>query len=121
MSEEYNIINVQQVGAGRKGNIYAFDYAYCVYRDLPTHYVKDSEKIDKTRNSLTGESISRVAQLSDELINQSNIRGKIEGVVEFWKDGAGGMVKGNDGKSYFVSKDFVIQSDKKKKIHIGLE
>lgn len=119
LSEEYNIINVQQVGAGRKGNIYAFDYAYCVYRDLPTHYVKDSEKIDKTRNSVTGESISRVAQLSDELINQSNIRGKIEGVVEFWKDGAGGMVKGNDGKSYFVSKDFVIQSDKKKKIHIG--
>lgn len=119
LSEEYNIINIQQVGVGRKGSVYAFDYAYCVYKDIPTHYVKDSEKIDKTRNSIFGEPITRVAQLSDELINQSTIRGKIEGVVEFWKEGTGGFVKGSDGKSYFFTIDLVIQSDKNKKIHVG--
>ena len=119
LSEEYNVISIQQVGSGRKGNIYAFDYAYCVYKDIPTHYVKDSEKIDKTRNSIQGEPITRVAQLSDDLLVQSNIRGKIEGVVEFWKDESYGMVKSDAGESYLVRKDFVIKSDRKKNIHIG--
>lgn len=119
LSEEYNIINIQQVGSGRKGNVYAFDYAYCVYKDIPTHYVKDSEKIDRTRDSLRGDPITRVAQLSDELLIQSTIRGKIEGVVDFWQDGVGGFVKGNDGKSYVVTIDFIIKSDKKKNIHNG--
>lgn len=119
LSEEYNIINIQQAGTGRKGSIYAFDYAYCVYKDLPTHYVKDSEKIDKTRDSIKGEPIQRIAQLTDEIIEQYNIRGKVDGVVEFWSEDTGGIAKGEDGVSYIVLNDSIIKSDKKKSIHIG--
>ena len=120
MSEEYNVINVKQAGGGRQGTVYNFDYAYCIYKDIPTHYVKDSEKIDKTRSTLYGEPIKRVAQLSDELFAQLDVRGKIEGKITFLgKDKQSGFVSDDDGKSYFVSMDSVIATDRKAKFRVG--
>lgn len=120
LSEEYNIINIQQVGSGRQGNIYSFDYAYCIYKDIPTHYIRDSERIDKTRSTLHGEAISRVAQLSNELFLQSKIRGKIEGKISFVSKGEdSGFADGIDGKSYFISKSYVVNSDKDKAFRMG--
>lgn len=117
-SSEYNVINICQVGAGRKGTIYSFDYAYCVYKDLPTHYVRGSEKIDRTRSNKIGEPIKRVAQLTDEVLAQTEVYGKIEGVVTQYLTNKGiGIVKGDDGGMYFIMSQFVIESDKKKTIH----
>lgn len=119
-SSEYNVVNIKQIGVGRQGTIYSFDYAYCVYRDIPTHYVKDSEKIDRTRSTLTGEAIKRVAQLTDELLFQADIRGKIEGQITFLADGnRSGFVTDANGTEYFISMDLVIESDKKKRFHNG--
>lgn len=119
-SSEYNVVHVKQMGAGRQGTIYSFDYAYCVYRDIPTHYVKDSEKIDRTRSTLTGEAIKRVAQLTDELLFQADIRGKIEGYITFLGDGnRSGFVTDSNGTQYYISMDLVIASDKKKRFHNG--
>ena len=116
-SAEYNIINIRQAGTGRQGTIYSFDYAYCVYKDLPTHYVKGSEKIDRTRSNEEGEPIRRVAQLSDEVLLQSEIHGKIEGTIQQYNSkGDWGIVQGDDGKGYFISREFVIESDRKKPI-----
>ena len=67
-SEEYKIINILQVDTEKNRNTYYFDYAFCIFRDLPTHYLKGTRKIDKKRSRATGEPIRRVAQLSDEQI-----------------------------------------------------
>lgn len=119
-SEEYNIINIRQAGAGRKGTIYNFDYAYCVYKDIPTHYVKGSEKIDKTRSRSIGEPIKRVAQLSDELIVQSSLPGKINGKIDnVFEEIEGGTIMGEDKKKYIFLKAYIIKQDRKRPYHVG--
>lgn len=118
LSEEYNILGIQQVGAGRQGNVYRFDYSYCVYKDIPTHYIKSSERIDKTRSVVSGEPIQRIAQLSDELISQAKIKCKIEGTITFLSpDKNAGLITGTDKKSYLLVKDNIIQGDKKKELY----
>lgn len=120
LSGEYNVINVREAGSGRKSTVYSFDYAYCIYRDIPTHYVKDSEKIDKTHSSVSGESIKRIAQLTDELLIQSDIRGKVDGVISFLADdGRSGFTEDSEHKSYFIDMDSVIASDKRDRFHVG--
>ncbi len=119
-SEEYNIIEIGQYGTGRKGHSYYFDYAYCVYKDLPTHYVKGTKTIDRTRSIESGEPIRRVAQLSDELLMQSALPGKTDGVVGYINpEKDGGFISAESGESYFFSKDFIIKDDLKKNIYVG--
>lgn len=118
LSEEYNIISIKQNGTGRQSTIYSFDYAYCVYRDIPTHYLKASEKIDKDRSSINGELIQKITHISDELFTQAKIRGKIEGKISFLSDKKDcGFIQGNDEKTYFMTTKNVINSDKQKKLH----
>ena len=120
LSEEYNVINIRQAGSGRQSTVYSFDYAYCVYKDIPTHYIKDSEKIDRSRSSISGEPIKRVAQLSDELLVQSDMRGKIEGKVVFvGNDPRSGFAETVEKESYFITMDSVISSDKKERFYVG--
>ncbi|MPM70031.1 hypothetical protein SDC9_116982 [bioreactor metagenome] len=119
-SEEYNIINIRQAGAGRKGTIYNFDYAYCVYKDIPTHYVKGSEKIDRTRSRSIGEPIKRVAQLSDELIVQSSLPRKINGKIDnVFEEIEAGTIMGEDKKRYIFLKAHIIKQDRKRPYHVG--
>lgn len=58
----YNIIQIIGVGNNRK---YCFDYAYCVYKDIPTHFKKGTEQIDSTRSSLSGIPIEKVAVIEE--------------------------------------------------------
>jgi len=119
-SSEYNVVNIKQTGTGRQGTVYSFDYAYCIYRDIPTHYVKDSEKIDRTRSTLNGEAIKRVAQLTDELLTQSDMRGKIEGTVTYLsEDNRSGFVTDSKGNQYYINMNKVIASDKRKRFYNG--
>ena len=118
-SEEYNIIEIGQYGTGRKGTIYYFDYAYCIYKDLPTHYIKNSEKIDKTRSHIKGEPIRRVAQLTDGLMAQSMVPGKIDGEITFLvADKSAGFIKGNDDREYFFSNKNIIKDDVKRAYYV---
>jgi hypothetical protein len=113
LSSEYNIINIVQHGRGRQSTIYAFDYAYCIYKDIPTHYIIGTGKIEKSRSRKTGESIKRIAQLSDELIQQASIPGKMEGRISFLSDKKNsGFIEGEDGKEYLFLKRNIIKSDK---------
>lgn len=112
-SAEQNIINIIQIGKGRQSTIFAFDYAYCIYKDIPTHYVKNTEKIERTRSRKTGEPITRIAQLTDELIIQSALPGKIEGIIDFLsEDKNTGFIIGSDKKQYYFTKRNIIKSDK---------
>ena len=121
LSNEYNVINVVDNGSRRQGTVYAFDYAYCVYKDIPTHCIKNSNKIDKVRSIKTGEPIRRISRLDDDLIFQSNLPGKITGEVIFIGTKTMGFIKGSDNEQYFFDKNDVIKSDKSKKIYVGCE
>lgn len=119
-SEEDNILKVVQLGAGRQGTIYSFDYAYCVLMDIPTHYIGDSEAIDKDRSLTTGTWITRVADISQKLIDQANLPGKIEGQIKFLsKDGASGFIKDDKDGEYFFAKSMLIPGTKDQDIRIG--
>lgn len=120
LSAEYNIINIRQAGTGRQGTLYSFDYSYCVYKDIPTHYIKNSERIDKSRSRSSGEPIKRIAQLTDELLFQSGIRGRIEGTVSYLDATASsGFAIDSDGNSYFILASDIIKSDLKKSLRSG--
>lgn len=116
-SSEYNIINVIENGAGRKGSTYEFDYAYCVYKDIPTHYIEGTERLDKSRSNKNGNLIKKVTRITDTLIQQAVIPWKIEGEITFInskKDYY--FVAGDDGEEYTFSNASIIEDDKKKKV-----
>ena len=120
LSEEYNIVEIRQAGVGRKGTVYCFDYAYCVYKEIPTHYVKGSERIDKRRSNSSGEYIKRIAQLSDELLLQTEIRGKIEAsIAVVAEDGNAAFATDSEGNSYFVSRSNLIKPDRQKELRMN--
>ena len=95
-SQEYNLVKVIESGGGRKRTTYAFDYAYCVFQEIPTHYIKNTEKIDKARSLKNGEWITRM-----------------------FKSDKGWLVKDDSGMRYYFSEDNIIPADKRKAIHIG--
>ena len=120
LSSEYNLINICQAGSGRQGTVYSFDYAYCIYKDIPTHYVKNSERIDKTRSISSGEQIRRIAHLSDELLIQTEIRGRIEGTISYLNEEfTSGFAEDCDGISYFITMAEVIASERKNNFRVG--
>lgn len=117
-SQEYNIINIDQLGSGRKGTTYRFDYSYSVLKDIPTHYIHDSERINRERSLANGRWINRIAQISDELVEQAALPGKLEGNIEYIQKDAG-FIKGDDENTYFFTKSNVIESDKNKSLILG--
>jgi hypothetical protein len=117
-SQESNLVKVVDAGSGRKGTTYAFDYTYCVLQDIPTHYIKGSEKIDKQRSLNSGEWITRITNINEEIIAQSEIPNKIEGEISFLSNDKG-FIRGEDGVDYFFTKQYVIESDSHKNIWQG--
>lgn len=77
-SAEYNLLKIKQLRSGRRGTTYWFDYAYCVYADIPTHYQFDSETIATSRSNVDGAWITTVAQITNDMLSQSNLPDKIE-------------------------------------------
>jgi len=117
-SEEHNVLAITEAGSGRRGTTYEFDYAFCLHHEIPTHYVKDSERIDKARSRNTGTWINRTVQISEEIIEHAQVPGKIEGEVEYL-DGEHGFVKADSGKSYYITSKAVIEADRGKTLLQG--
>lgn len=119
-SAEYNIIKIIEPGTGRKSTVYAFDYAYCIYRDIPTHYILNSDRLDKTRSRVTGEFIKKITKISNNLIEQAILPNKIEGkIVYLDKENINGFVKDDNGQEYFINHDEVIVDDRGNAFRIG--
>lgn len=120
-SQEFNIIKVIDAGTGRKGTTYAYDYTYCILNDIPTHYIKKSERIDKNRSLVTGEWITRTASINQELLTQAEIPDKLEGKISFTTaDNSKGFITcENDTTEYFFNTDYIIESDRNKHIFTG--
>lgn len=117
-SEEHNVLTITSAGAGRRGTTYQFDYAFCVNHDIPTHYIKNTEKIDKARSRQSGSWITRIAQISEQIIEHARIPGKVEGALQFVK-GDIAFVIGDDGQDYFVARDNIIEADRAKALIEG--
>ncbi|EPX0447209.1 hypothetical protein ACWU4S_004178 [Yersinia enterocolitica] len=119
-SREYNIIKIEQVGTGRSPTTYSFDFSYCVYKDIPTHRMENSEKINKERSGNSARWIARVASINQELITQAGLPGKIEGNVTYYNSDKGnGFITSDSNEQFFFQKTDIINTDKNKSIQIG--
>lgn len=117
-SQEYNIVNVEQLGSGRSGTVYSFDYSFALLKDIPTHHIIDSERICRERSLLNGKWIARVAQVNQELLEQAAMPGKIEGEIDFLSNNVG-FIKGDNTKRFLYQESQIIEADKGKKITLG--
>ena len=109
-----NILKIKEIGTGRRGTTYWFDYAYCVLADIPTHYQYSSERIARSRSSDEGEWITTITKITDELIVQANLPGKIDGTITYLNsDRSAGFISDGTRDDYFFTPSYVIQSDKK--------
>lgn len=89
------------------------DYAYCIYKDIPTHYLKNTERLDKNRRRETGEIIKKITKITDTLIEQAVIPGKIEGIITFVSsEKNSAYLTAENGRDYFFMKNDVIEDDR---------
>jgi len=117
-SSEFNPINIIELGTGRRGTVYSFDYAFCVFKGIPTHSIHDADKIDRARSLKSGIWISKITSLSDELLNVLDIPGKLEGIIDYLNNDSG-FIKASDGKLYYFNRARVIEQDRHKYYHEG--
>jgi hypothetical protein len=118
-SSEYNILNLVEPGSGRKGAIYEFDYSYAVYKEIPTHYIKGTERIDKIRSRVTGEWINKITSINETIFVHANIL-KIQGEISYISsNGDGGYIKNEEGIEYVFLNKMIVDFDKKKKYYVG--
>lgn len=117
-SQEYNIMRIEELGAGRKRTVYSFDYSYCVLKDIPTHHVHETEKIHRERSLQDGDWISRIVNINQQVIDHAALPGKIEGVIDFMHKEVG-FIAADSGEQYFYQKGQIIDSDKEKLLVIG--
>ena len=117
-SQEYNIVNVEELGSGRRGTVYSFDYSFAVLKDIPTHHLMDSEKICRERSLLNVKWITRIAHVNQELLEQATMPGKIEGEIEFLSNNMG-FIKGDNTKRFFYQESQIIEADQEKHITLG--
>lgn len=117
-SKEYNVVNVDELGSGRRATTYTFDYAYAVYKDIPTHREMDADKLYRNRSIDNGKWLTRKATISDEIIQHALLPGKLEGTVDYMKETAG-FILTDTNEQYFFSVSAVIETDKNKPIIVG--
>ena len=118
-SQEYNLLNVIEIGTGRKGTTYSFDYCYCIAHDIPTHYLTGSERINRERSLKDGRWASRITKLSEEILQHASTTYKIEGKIEFIGQKGAGFIMGDDNQQYFFTQDGILEEDMYKPLFEG--
>lgn len=119
-SSEYNVIKVKEIGTGRRGTTYWFDYSYCVFADIPTHYQFNSERIAKSRSKEDGDWITTITKLTDELLVQASIPGKIEGVISYLNpERTAGFINDGNRDDIFFMISYILESDRLAKLTSG--
>ena len=119
-SSEYNIIKIKEVGTGRRGTTYWFDYSYCVYADIPTHYQFNSERIARSRSNVEGDWITTVTRITDELLDQANLPGKVDGSIYYVNaQKTFGFISDGSRDDYFFMTGNIIKSDRDAQLVCG--
>jgi len=66
--EETNLVELVEAGSGTRATTYEFHYPYCVQTGIPTHHIKETQRINHDRDLTQGEWIQRITGLDkDEL------------------------------------------------------
>ena len=117
-SQEYNLVNVLQLGSGRRPTTYAFDYSYAVAKEIPTHRMYDSEKLCHERSLASGRWLTRSATINEELIKHAALPGKQEGTVDFIRGDSGFIISDGDEEYFFKCSD-VIETDRNQFVVAG--
>lgn len=119
-SSEYNILKIKEVGTGRRGTTYWFDYSYCVYSDIPTHYQFNSERIARSRSNVEGDWITTVTRITDELLVQANLPGKVDGSIYYVNaQKTFGFISDGSRDDYFFMTGNIIESDRDAQLMCG--
>lgn len=119
-SSEYNILKIKEVGTGRRGTTYWFDYSYCVYADIPTHYQFNSERIARSRSNVEGDWITTVTRITDELLVQANLPGKVDGSIYYVNaQKTFGFISDGSRDDYFFMTGSIIESDRDAQLICG--
>lgn len=119
-SSEYNILKIKEVGTGRRGTTYWFDYSYCVYADIPTHYQFNSERIARSRSNVEGDWITTVTRITDELLVQANLPGKVDGSIYYVNaQKTFGFISDGSRDDYFFMTGSIIESDRDAQLMCG--
>lgn len=119
-SSEYNILKIKEVGTGRRGTTYWFDYSYCVYADIPTHYQFNSERIARSRSNVEGDWITTVTRITDELLVQANLPGKVDGSIYYVNaQKTFGFISDGSRDDYFFMTGNIIESDRDAQLMCG--
>lgn len=119
-SSECNILKIKEVGTGRRGTTYWFDYSYCVYADIPTHYQFNSERIARSRSNVEGDWITTVTRITDELLVQANLPGKVDGSIYYVNaQKTFGFISDGSRDDYFFMTGSIIESDRDAQLMCG--
>ncbi len=118
-SEEQNVLSIVEAGSGQRGTQYAFDYSYCVYKGIPTHFQKDSERIQPSRSLGDGRWITKKATIREEFLNQVEMI-KLEGkIVHYALSHEYGMILSNDGGTYYFDRNVFLTDHDLKMAKVG--
>ncbi|EMI28705.1 metallophosphoesterase family protein [Rhodopirellula europaea] len=79
--EEFNIISVVEVGAGTRGTTYEFNYPYCVQHGIPTHHLRETQRVNHGRDKLRGEWIQKVTTINKESLDIFSDEERLAGTV----------------------------------------
>lgn len=74
--EETNLVALVEAGSGTRATTYEFNYPYCIQVGIPTHHVKDTQRIHHDRDLTQGEWIQRITGLDKEQLDifKDNVR-----------------------------------------------
>jgi hypothetical protein len=104
--EEFNIISVIELGAGTRGTTYQFNYPYCIQMTIPTHHLRDSQRLSSSRDSLRGEWISKVTSISRESLDIFADECRLTGTVTEHASNLI-LIAGSDGREYGAEGDYI--------------
>ena len=103
--EETNILKLVEVGSGRRGHTFEFTYPFCLLEEIPTHTLKKTRTICQSRDSKSGEWISKTTKIQNAELDEVNQVVKKTGVVSEKCDELI-LVKGEDGNDYYCNDYF---------------
>ena len=92
----------------RKGTNYffEFDYCYCLYRNIPTHYFLNAEKVSRSRSLVNGKWIIKSTKVPNYILN---LEAKIEGTIKNYNPKEGwGFIKYLPTKDLFFHKVNIV-------------
>jgi 3',5'-cyclic AMP phosphodiesterase CpdA len=98
--EEFNVVKLAEVGAGRRGSTYEFTYPYCVLMDIQTHFLRDTRRVCSSRDRLDGDWINVVTTVQKEQIESLTGLPRISGSV-LQIDGCCAIIKTSEGNEYW--------------------